>query len=168
MRGKIDKTYLTADRVSLAQQSHGHLARRVEVHHAQQDFSIFLARREAVSTDFINGKPKGLLKLSTHHDSTTIFPPSEARIRGADQVNDANENGARSFGKGSTAHFEIFQRGSSGDIGFWTGIQQKNTFMKGHPEPVAMGLRTTEVFRREGSQWVLVHRHADTMTQAKS
>jgi hypothetical protein len=128
------------------------LARRIEVHDAQQDLSNFLARREAVSTDFINGKPEGLRKLSTHHDPATFFPP----------------NGARSFGKSSAGHLEIFQSGSSGDIGFWTGIQRANTFMKGHPKPVAMELRSSEVFRREGSQWMLVHRHADTTTQAMS
>jgi ketosteroid isomerase-like protein len=138
------------------------------VHDTQQDFSNFLARREAVSTDFINGKPEGLLKLSTHHNPATFFPPSGARIGGAAQVNDVNGNGAKSFGKGSTGHFERSQRGSSGDIGFWTGIQHANTFMKGHPEPAAMEPRKTEVFRREGSQWMLFYRHADTISQANS
>jgi ketosteroid isomerase-like protein len=131
----------------------------------QEDFAGFLARREVVSTDYISGNPKGLLELSTCHDPSTFFPPSGARFHGATEVNAANERGAQVFGGGSTGHFEILQSGSSGDLGFWTGIQHAKVVMKGHDEPVAMELRTTEVFRREDGQWKLVHRHADTVAE---
>jgi ketosteroid isomerase-like protein len=128
-----------------------------------EKFDDFLRRREAISSDYINGNAEGLLSISTINDPATFFPPSGARIHGADHVNIANEGGAQTFDKGSSGDFEILQSGSSGDMGFWTGIQHAKVMMKGKAEPVAMQLRTTEVFRRETGEWKLVHRHADML-----
>lgn len=133
-----------------------------------EGFGDFMRRREAVSTDYINGKPDGLLALSATHDPATFFPPSGDRIQGASRVNTANEKGAHTFGEGSTGHFEILNSSSSGDLGFWTGIQHAEVMMKGKDEPVSMQLRTTEVFRREKGEWKLVHRHADMPDSEKS
>ena len=133
-----------------------------------EGFRDFMRRREAVSTDYINGRADGLLALSVTHDPATFFPPSGDRIQGANRVNTANEKGAHTFGEGSTGHFEILHSSSSGDLGFWTGIQHAEVMMKGKDEPVSMQLRTTEVFRREKGEWKLVHRHADMPDSEKS
>lgn len=131
-------------------------------------FEDFMRRREAVSVDYINGKAAGLLGASTTNDPATFFPPNGRLIDGASRVNAANENGAKAFSQGSTGHFEILQSSSSGDVGFWTGIQHAKVMMQGKDEPVSMQLRTTEVFRREKGEWKLVHRHADIPDSERS
>ena len=128
-----------------------------------ETFYDFMRRREAISGDYINGKAEGLLSISTTNNPATFFPPSGATIHGAGDVNAANQSGAQTFGKGSTGHFEILQSGSSGDLGFWTGIQHAKVMMNGKPEAIVMQLRTTEVFRREKGEWKLIHRHADML-----
>jgi ketosteroid isomerase-like protein len=126
-----------------------------------EDFATFLKRREAISVDYINGRAKGLLEVSTDRDPATFFPPNGGHVVGAARVNEANTKGAASFGMGSKGSFEILQFGFGDDLGFWTGFQHANVVIAGKDQPVAMSLRVTEVFRCEGGAWKLVHRHAD-------
>jgi ketosteroid isomerase-like protein len=128
---------------------------------AEEGFEAFLARREAISSQYISGKAEPLLGISTASDPATFFPPNGDRLQGASQVNAANEQGAKAFAPGSVGRFEVLQSGSSGGLGFWTGIQHAEVRMKGKDKPVSMQLRTTEVFRVEQGAWKLIHRHAD-------
>ena len=128
-----------------------------------ESFEAFLKRREAVSGDYINGKAESLLEISTQKDPATFFPPNGKTVEGAKGVNQANEQGAKSFGEGSKGRFEILQSGADGELGYWTGIQHADAVLKGKDKPVPMKLRVTEVFRREGPDWQLVHRHADEL-----
>lgn len=132
-----------------------------------EDFDAFMERRTGISADYINGRPEPLLSISTTADPATFFPPNGDRVQGASQVNAANEHGAAAFGSGSSGHFEVMQCSSSGSLGFWAGVQHAEVRMAGRDEPVAMQLRTTEVFRLEGGQWKLVHRHADRVDPGK-
>jgi NAD(P)H-dependent FMN reductase/ketosteroid isomerase-like protein len=128
---------------------------------AGPDFEAFLREREAVSNTYIGGSPDALLKLAVCHDPATFFSPRGENVEGAMAVRAAHEAGAKAFAPGSEGHFEILQSGASGQLGFWTGIQHATVRFAGKPEPVTMALRTTEVFRLEGGDWKLCHRHAD-------
>ena len=131
--------------------------------HLDEPFEAFMARRETISTEYINGRPGALLDISTTTDPATFFPPNGDQIRTASQINATNEKGAEAFRDGSSGHFEVLQSASSGDLGFWTGIQHAEVNMKGKAAPISMQLRTTEIFRRENGEWKLVHRHADML-----
>lgn len=128
------------------------------------DFEDFLQRRETASKDYIRGDAQPLAAMLTHQDPATFMPPSGAVVQGAAAVERAQVEGAATFGPRSSGHFEILNRGSSGDLAFWAGQQVTTVDIEGQDEPVHMLLRTTEVFRREEGQWKLVHRHADIPT----
>lgn len=132
-----------------------------------EDFDAFLKRREKISPEYVNGNSAGLLAISAASDPATFFPPSGDRVQGATNVNSTNKKGAKAFGPGSTGRFEVLQSGASGGFGFWTGVHHARVVIKGKDKPVPMQLRTTEVFRVEGGDWKLVHRHADMVEAGK-
>jgi len=128
---------------------------------AAAPFDAFLRQREDASDAYINGDPDPVIALSTRSDPASFFPPSGDRIIGADAVDGANRKGAQAFANGSTGRFEILASGASRDFAYWTGIQHANARMEGKDNAVPMRLRTTEIFRKEGGEWKLIHRHAD-------
>lgn len=86
---------------------------------------------------------------------------SGAVVRGAKDVNQANEKGAVSFAHGSKGRFEILNSGSNGTVEYWSSYQHAKARLAGKEEAVLMKLRVTELFRNGDDGWKLIHRHAD-------
>jgi NAD(P)H-dependent FMN reductase/ketosteroid isomerase-like protein len=130
---------------------------------ARETFAAFMKQREDASNAYIEGDAAPLLAIATSHDPATFFPPKGPIVTGAGSVAKSDKAGARSFAPGSTGRFEVLASGVSGRLAYWSGIQHSEVRLRGKDKPVAMQLRTTEVFRYEKGGWKLVHRHADFM-----
>jgi ketosteroid isomerase-like protein len=128
------------------------------------NFEKFMKQREEASRAFLNGDIGPLDRIATHVSPATIFGPKGDFIEGADKVNAANESGARNFESGGESRFEILQMSANDGIAYWAGIQWATARMTGKPEAIPFNLRVTEVFRREGDEWKLIHRHADPLS----
>jgi NAD(P)H-dependent FMN reductase/ketosteroid isomerase-like protein len=124
-------------------------------------FDAFMKRREAIAFDYVNGEAESLAAIVTRRDPATFFSPKGDHQTGADGIAKRYVKDAKAFGKPGKSRLEILQSGASGGHAFWTGLQHAELRMAGKDEPVAMTLRITEVFRLEGGEWALVHRHAD-------
>lgn len=102
-----------------------------------------------------------LAAIVTRRDPATFFSPNGDHQTGADAIAKRYSEGAKGFRNTSNSQLQIFQFRASGELAFWTGLQHAEVRMAGKEKPVPMVLRATEVFRLEGGEWALVHRHAD-------
>ena len=128
-----------------------------------QQFERFMQEREDAARAYVNGDPKLVSQLAAHTSPATFFGPGGGATVGAAEVVGRYERDAGAFAQGSETHFEVLQLAAGDTIAFWTGFQHARVRMEGKPDPVAQKLRVTEVFRREGARWRLIHRHADPL-----
>jgi len=138
------------------------------MNNSKLSFEQFMKRRETAAHAYVQGNPAPLGRMVTHHAPATFFAPMGGFEQGADAVSSKYEHDAGSFRPGGDSHFEILQMEAGDDIAFWVGFQRATAQMEGSKEAVPFNLRITEVFRREGDDWKLVHRHADSLIDAPS
>ncbi len=126
-----------------------------------------MRRREQAALAYVNGDFQPLGALVPRQGEASFFGPGGGSLRGAEAVADRYQADARNFEPGSTNQLEIIQSGGDGDVGFWIGFQNARVRVRGKPDPVPMRLRVTEIFRRGPEGWVMIHRHADMLAEAK-
>ena len=122
-----------------------------------------MKEREDAARAYVSGDAAPLRSISTRVSPATFFGPQGGYCQGADDVFSKYEHDAAIFEPGGDSNFEILQMAASEGIAYWVGFQRADARMSGSTEAIPMNLRVTEVFRREGAEWKLIHRHADTL-----
>jgi ketosteroid isomerase-like protein len=124
------------------------------------DFAEFMKRRESAARAFINGDFGPSRPMLAEDAPATFFDPWGGCHQGPADVRDCYERNASLFASGSCT-FETLQLGADERFGYWVFLQQGSVKLHGAADPIPASLRVTEVFRRDGGEWKLVHRHAD-------
>jgi ketosteroid isomerase-like protein len=68
---------------------------------------------------------------------------------------------ARQFSNCTSYEFEVLAYGVVGDMAYTAGLERTSASVDG--EPRSYVLRATQIYRREGGEWKVVHRHGDTV-----
>ena len=90
------------------------------------------------------------------------MPPTGGPTRhGSDVSPETIEALEEFFGGSGDGDFELEQSYASGDLAALVGVERQHGTVGGIEQD--WSLRVTLVFRREGSRWRLVHRHADAL-----
>ena len=124
-----------------------------------------LPRITAADTALSNGDagPR-IADTWSHTDPVTVFGAAKTVIgwAAAEPVFLAL---AKQFSGCKSFEIEVIAAGASGDLAYLAAIEHVNvTSIAGAPA-APFALRVTQVFRREGGEWKVVHRHADAVRE---
>ena len=81
---------------------------------------------------------------------------------GQQELDDLFTNLARQFSDCTSYKFELLAYDVIGNMAYTAGLEHTSASVDG--EPRSYVLRATQIYRREGGEWKVAHRHGDTVT----
>ena len=131
---------------------------------SDEELDALVRRTEEATTAFLNGDMERYLELTPHAAGFTLANPFGGTPL---QYEDRSESirAAAEFFQGGEATVELVEAHSWGDALVLVMIERQHARVGGLPDQ-DWSLRVTQVYRREGHHWVVVHRHADPLVNA--
>jgi ketosteroid isomerase-like protein len=129
------------------------------------DLGELVERVREAAAALMQGDAGRYFSLVNEAPDFTLMPPTGGPIRRGPDTTPAGIEALEKFFAGAgAADFELEQSYVSGDLVVLAGVERQHGIVGGLPDQ-DWSLRVTLVFRREGSDWRLVHRHADALVQ---
>jgi ketosteroid isomerase-like protein len=122
-----------------------------EVRHASDRFYAALNR-------MANGDASTMSALWAHRGDVTTMHPIGKREVGWEQVRPVWEQAATVFSAGQIRLRDQLIRVGT-DLAYEVGVEEGEATLAG--ERVTLAQRVTNVYRREGEEWKIVHHHSD-------
>jgi ketosteroid isomerase-like protein len=119
-------------------------------------------RTSVAASALVRGDIGTYLSLIHHAEDYTLMAPFGGEVtRGFDGSEQSIAAMAQFFTAGE-AQVELIQSYASGDLVVLVVVEHQHAIVGGLPDQ-DWSLRVTLVFRRDGGDWKLVHRHADPL-----
>jgi ketosteroid isomerase-like protein len=129
---------------------------------AHEDIAALLARAAAANAALLSGDSHRYAALVRHTDDFTLMSPfGGPPTHGFDTSSERLAALGRFFRNGVTGQ-EVVQTYACADMAVLVLIERQRVEVGGLPAQ-DWPLRVTLVFRREGGEWCLAHRHADPL-----
>ena len=113
---------------------------------------------------FVTGDPGPAQAVFSHGDDVTLANPWGPPWRGWAQVSQALASAAARYRDGQMLSHDEVSRHVSADLACLLETERFLARVGDRAEAIPFALRVTTVYRREGLDWRLVHRHADAIT----
>ena len=127
-----------------------------------EELAELIQRTTEAAKAYIRGDMHTYFTLIKHTEDNTLMSPFGGEpTRGVDTSPERLEALERYFQNGE-AELDVVQAYTSGDLVVLVVIERQHGEVGGLPDQ-DWSLRVTLVFRREGSEWWQVHRHADAL-----
>ena len=132
-----------------------------------EELAELIGRTAEAASALIRGDIRTYVTLTPHAEDYTLMDPFGGEpTRGFDPSSEHLEALERFF-QGGEAELEVVESYTSGDLVVLVVIERQHGQAGALPEQ-DLSLRVTWVFRREGSEWRQVHRHADPLVHGIS
>ncbi len=118
-----------------------------------------LPRQVAAEEAIHNGDPAPRLAMWSPREPVTLFGAATSQ-RGWGGVSQTFRWLAARFSDCTSYRYELIAAGASGDLAYTVGYEHTAVSVGGVPV-APYTLRVTHVYRREGGEWKVVHRHGD-------
>ena len=132
-----------------------------------QEVADLIDKVAEAASAIISGNIRRYVELIKHAEDYTLMAPLGGQTRrgfdGSDEAIEAMEH----YFRGGEAVVDLVQSYKSGDLVVLVLIERQHGTVAGLPDQ-DLSLRVTLVFRREASDWMLVHRHADPLVNSTS
>lgn len=131
------------------------------------DLAAAVDESHAALTEFVNGNPEPLKSMYSHRDDVSLGNPFGPFQRGWTDCADMMERTATVYSDGRALGFDTVATHTTSDMACLVEVQRYAAKVGGRPEPSAVTLRVTTIFRPEDGTWKIVHRHADPIAHAQ-
>ena len=115
-------------------------------------------RQRAAERAIHRGDSEPRMALWSRQDPVTLFG-AHLSASGWEAVEPVFRQVASWFTDTVEYEFEVIAAGASGDLAYTVGYERNRVTVEGDPRTYT--LRVTHVYRREGGEWRIVHRHGD-------
>lgn len=109
-----------------------------------------------------NGDPTPRRALWSRNEPVSVLGAWRS-AHGQREIDEVFAALGRSFTDCTSYEFELQAYDVAGDMAYTAGLEHTSASVDGQPRTYT--LRATQVYRREGGEWRVAHRHADAMTQ---
>jgi ketosteroid isomerase-like protein len=126
------------------------------------DVAALVSLMAEAASALIRGDVRTYAALMHHAPDFTLMAPFGGEPRRSFDESEESLAALERYFQGGEAELDVFETYASGEIAVLVAIERQHGKVGGLPDQ-DVSLRVTLVFRREGSGWRLVHRHADPL-----
>jgi ketosteroid isomerase-like protein len=119
-------------------------------------------RMGAAVQAYASGDPGPFRAAYSHAEDVTVFGGYGGWQKGWSEVEHRTAWSSSQY-HGGIDVMEFLAEGCSGDLGYTVHLERITTRIGSSAAVVEKTYRVTHIFRREGSEWKLIHRHADPL-----
>ncbi len=132
-----------------------------------EELAELIQRTTEAAKAYIRGDMRTYFTLIKHTEDYTLMSPFGGEPTRGVETSPERLEALERFFQGGEAELEVVESYTSGDLVVLVVIERQHGKVGGLPEQ-DWSLRVTWVFRREGSEWRQVHRHADPLVHGIS
>ena len=132
-----------------------------------EELATLIQRTAEAAKAYIRGDMRTYFTLIRHGDDNTLMSPFGGEPTRSLEISPERLEALERYFQNGEAELEVVQTYTSGDLVVLVVIERQHGEVGGLPEQ-DWSLRVTWVFRRDGSEWRQVHRHADPLVHGIS